>query len=459
MDTDGYLYVVARTKEVIVLPDGKKVVPEEIEALYAASPFIREVAIFESGGHIAALVVPDEESVLQHGAARMESLLRDAIEDVSLRLPSYQRLAEYRLTRTSLPRTHLGKIRRFLLPELYARAKSGAPAVVSVELTQADMQFLAAEPINRVWAWLGERFAGRPLSLGASPQLDLHVDSLEWVTITLEIQDRFGIVLTQDALGRIVTVRDLLNEVAAAARAGVAAGKDIAQFRAAGAQWLEPPIAVLRALGWFLYALNKLIMYGLFRLRVAGLDSLPASGPLLVAANHASYLDGLAIAAALPWRLLSSTCWAGWTGFMFASVGKRLLSRAIRAFPVDPDRDPAGGLVLALAVLARGSVLVWFPEGRRSPDGTIRAFVPGVGMLIQQSGATVVPTLIQGSFEALPRDRRLPRFRRITVTFGAACGAGALEAKGAGESTAARIASGLRLAVLALGNNAQPPAR
>ena len=207
---------------------------------------------------------------------------------------------------------------------------------------------------------------------------------------------------------------------------------------------------MLRALGWLVLAVNKVAMRGLFRLRVEGLESLTAGGPLLVAPNHASY----AVAAARPWRSLRHTWWAGWTGIMFAGGGRRLLSRATQVFPVDPDRDPAGGLALALAALTRRYVLVWFPEGRRSPDGEIRPFMPGVGTLIQRSGAKAVPTLIRGSFEALPRDRRFPRFSRITVTFGTPHTAAELEGMGAGGSASARIANGLRLAVLALGDDA-----
>ncbi|MFZ5931281.1 MAG: AMP-binding protein [Pseudomonadota bacterium] len=459
MDRDGYLHVTGRIKEVIVLADGKNVMPEEVEGAYGASPLIREVAIFERDGRIVALVVPDEEGVLRRGAARVDRLLREAIEDVSQRLPPYQRLAEYRLTRTSLPRTHLGKIRRFLLPELYARAESGAKPVAPEELPESDRRLLAGEPVNHVWAWLGARFAGQPLSLDASPQLDLHIDSLEWVTLTLEIQDRFGIVLTQDALGRVVTVRDLLNEVAQAASASSPIVTNVKAVQTAGAQWLTPPTGALRALGWFLYALNKLLMRGLFRLRVEGLENLPAGGPFIIAPNHASYLDGLVIGAGLPWRLLRLIRWAGWTGIMFAGAGRRLFSRAVRIFPVDPDRDPAGGLALASAALARGAVLIWFPEGRRSPDGSIRPFSAGVGALILQSGAKAVPALIRGSFEALPRDRWRPRLIRIKVSFGAPLTATELEASGMGDSAAVRIASGLRNAVLALDGNAQQPAR
>ena len=85
--------------------------------------------------------------------------------------------------------------------------------------------------------------------------------------------------------------------------------------------------------------------------------------------------------------------------------------------------------------------------------------MPGIGSLIQRSGAKAMPTLIQGSYEALPRDRWRLRLSRIKVSFGAPLTATELEALGMGDSSAVRIASGLRNAVLALDGNAQQPAR
>jgi long-chain acyl-CoA synthetase len=71
-------------------------------------------------------------------------------------------------------------------------------------------------------------------------------------------------------------------------------------------------------------------------------------------------------------------------------------------------------------VLKRGEALVWFPEGRRSPDGTLQPFQPGIGHVLTASRAAALPVLIRGTFEALPVGRRVPRLGRLSVSFGAA---------------------------------------
>ncbi len=446
LDGDGYLHIVGRAKEIIVLPDGKNVQPEDVEAAYAASPLIREAAVIEQEGVLVGLLVPDAEALRARGAASAANLLRGAIEEVSHRLPSHQRLAGYRLTQEKLPRTPLGKLRRHLLAPLYARAEGGPPREAAA-LSEADRALLAAEPAAQVWRWLGERFPDSPLSLDTSPQLDLRIDSLAWVELSLDLEDRFDITLAGEDIARIVTLRDFLQAVQeATGKPAEAAGRAVTASDAAAdeARWLRPPGPLLALLGRLAYALNRLVIRAFFRLRVAGAEQLPPHGPYVVTPNHASYLDPLVIAAALPSALLREVHWAGWTGVMFAGPFSRLLSRIARVIPVDPDRAPARGLELGKAVLRRGGILVWFPEGGRSPDGRLAAFHPGIGRLLQESGAAAVPTLIRGSFEALPRGRRWPRRRAITVAFAAPARGAALEGRGQGAETAARITDGLR---------------
>jgi 1-acyl-sn-glycerol-3-phosphate acyltransferase len=105
-------------------------------------------------------------------------------------------------------------------------------------------------------------------------------------------------------------------------------------------------------------------------------------------------------------------------------------------------------------------VLIWFPEGRRTLTGAVGAFLPGIGVVLERSGAQVVRVRISGSYEAWPWNRRLPRPGRIAITFGAPLGADELEASGEGKSRAERIASGLQRSLLGLGElprELQPP--
>jgi len=122
--------------------------------------------------------------------------------------------------------------------------------------------------------------------------------------------------------------------------------------------------------------------------------------------------------------------------------------RVAHIFPVDVH-TPAASLALASAVLTQGHALVWFPEAWRTPTGELQRFLPGIGALIEKTGATVVPAYIAGTFEAMPRWARFPRLRPISVRFGDPLAAAELAA-GEGESAAARITLALEGAVARL---------
>jgi long-chain acyl-CoA synthetase len=183
-------------------------------------------------------------------------------------------------------------------------------------------------------------------------------------------------------------------------------------------RWLEPlgPGKSFLARGLFL--LNRAVMRGPFRLEVEGRENLPERGPFVVAPNHVSYLDSFAVAAALDYRLLRRTHWAGWTGAAFGNPLTRLVSRLAQVVPVDPERAGVSSLAFGAAVLAHGKNLVWFPEGERSRNGRLQPFKPGIGMLLKHFRVPVVPVSIRGTYEAMPRGKALVRPAKITVVFG-----------------------------------------
>jgi long-chain acyl-CoA synthetase len=407
IDEQGYLHVVGRSKELIVLADGKKFFPEIVEKAYAQSPLLKEIGVFERAGLLAAVVVPNEEELRARGALREAAALRDAIEDVAARLPAYQRIAAYRIVREALPRTQLGKLRRHLLPKLYDSGED-RPAQRR-ELNETDRAAVATPLAAAVWQWLLQRYPGHDLSLETSPQLDLAVDSLEWVALTVELERQLGVTLRAEQLARILTLRDLLHEVEAAADSPLTSARAPSAF--------AQPGPALRAVGAVVLVVVRSLVRLLLRPTVTGVDRLP-HGPVLIAPNHASYLDPLVIAAALPWQRLRRTYWAGWAGVMHTSALRRLVSRATQVFPVDADRDLAAAVRTAHELLEQGHTVVWFPEGRRSPDGRLQAFQPGVGAVLQQTAATVVPAAIAGTFAAWPRQRRWPRLARVSIAFG-----------------------------------------
>jgi long-chain acyl-CoA synthetase len=183
-------------------------------------------------------------------------------------------------------------------------------------------------------------------------------------------------------------------------------------------RWIERPGPQMRRLGRVLGQLNRMIMTGLFGLRAEGLDRLPRRGPFVLVANHPSYLDPLAMAAALPRGHLAETYWAGWTGIMFRNRVMRVISRAMQVMPIDPRRSPLASLAFGAATLRRGRVLVWFPEGQRSATEAMGKFEPGIGLILAAQPVPAVPAWLAGTHRALPRGRCLPRLRPIRVIFG-----------------------------------------
>ena len=450
LDEDGRILITGRAKEMIVLGGGKNVFPEEVEKVLSASPFIQELALLERQGALVALVVPETDAIEASGSTRVDDVIRVEVAARAQSLPSFQRPTGYALWREPLPRTRLGKFRRFLLPELYAQAQEGTQRVAEEDLSDGDRALLAGSPVREIWDLLKARYPNKPLRLDANPQLDLGIDSIEWLGVTLELDDRFGIKLSEDEVGAVADLRGFLTLVAEAAARGAAAPRaEAGAVDVASERWLAPPGPALTALGRLLLGLNALVVRVLFRLRVDGAAQLPGGPPCLFIANHASDLDPLVLAAAIPSRHRRQLYWGGDIVRLFKGPLLHALARALHVFPVD-ERQPAASLGRAAEVLARGHALAWFPEAWRSPDGELQDFLPGVGRVIADYEGPIVPVLISGSFEAMPRWRRLPRLHPIAVRFGAAVEAASLRDDGSGEAAYRSVAARLRERVAAL---------
>ena len=271
IDADGYLHIVGRVKEMIVTAGGKKLSPEDVERAYTQSPFIRELAVIEDGDALAALVAPELDAVRAAGGGRIEDIVRIALGEVSRTLPSYERVTRFALTRERLPRTRLGKLQRFALPDIYARAKRAEPPVAP-PLSEDDRKLLEDPVAKSVFDWLAARFPGHTITPDTTPQLDLGIDSLAWVGLGMELDDRLGVRLSEDAVARAVTVRDLLHEVmAAGASSESVASPENARRHALMAdreRWAAPQSPLVRAIGLVLYAIALPLIRIYFWLRV-----------------------------------------------------------------------------------------------------------------------------------------------------------------------------------------------
>jgi 1-acyl-sn-glycerol-3-phosphate acyltransferase len=156
-----------------------------------------------------------------------------------------------------------------------------------------------------------------------------------------------------------------------------------------------------------------IIFRGYFRWSVFNSERVPPSGPVLLACNHASFLDPPLVGAAItrPIHFLARE-----TLFQVPLMGGLLPS--LNCVPVDRDGGGATGLKAILHLLAQGDPVLVFPEGTRTHDGRLLPARSGIGLAVIKSGAPVVPVRVFGTFEAFGRHMKWPTPRPIAVKFG-----------------------------------------
>ena len=146
-------------------------------------------APLRSNSALVAIVVPDLAAIAKRGALQPDQAIKTALSSVAKTLPSTQRLSGFVLTRERLPRTLLGKIQRFLLPDLYDGLLARRERPVSRDLTPEERDWVTSESRSGVWALLQRQLEGRPFDLDSHLQLDLGLDSFDWMTLTLGIEE------------------------------------------------------------------------------------------------------------------------------------------------------------------------------------------------------------------------------------------------------------------------------
>lgn len=163
-------------------------------------------------------------------------------------------------------------------------------------------------------------------------------------------------------------------------------------------------------LSWFAF---RSLFALCFRARYYNWEQVPARGPVILASNHASFLDPPLIACGLrrPISFLARE-----SLFRFPVIASLL--RAWYVVPVDRDGGSASGLRVILGRLLAGGAIILFPEGTRTRDGHMQMARAGIGLIVIKSTAPVVPVRVFGSYEAYGRGRRLPSFRRLAVKYG-----------------------------------------
>ena len=441
-DAKGNLFLTGRKKEVIVLSNGKNIYPEEVEAHYLKSPYIKELAVMglegkpgEGGDRLHAVIVPNFDALRQKKIVNAKEVIRFDIESLSQQIASTKRIGSYEIWQEDLPRTTTRKIKRF---EVEKRAKANQARRADDDAELPSEQPLSADEM----AWLDQPNVKQALkivreSARAAPpslrpahnlELDLGLDSMQRVELLSQIEEQLGGNVEESRLAEIYTVRDLVDAVLQSAASG-AGGPGT---RTAFAGWKailaeEPDPADVISLGRprpisnaFWYTVSRLIQvvaFDRFDLHVRGIEKLPPSGPYILSSNHQSYIDPLILASILPPPVFDKVFAVG-TSEIFGKGFMLWLAHSLRIVVVDPDANLIPAMRAGAFGLRQGRPLILYPEGERSIDGTPRIFKKGAAILSIHMQVPIVPIAIEGFYEAWPRNKPFQGFTPLKIVIG-----------------------------------------
>ncbi len=194
-----------------------------------------------------------------------------------------------------------------------------------------------------------------------------------------------------------------------------------------------------------IYVLTNVLARVFFRFRVVHRERLIHQGPVILAMNHQSYLDP---------PLAGSACHRD----IFYLARKTLLDLPffgwilpkLNVVPVEQEGSDRSALKALIRILREGNCALVFPEGSRTPDGTLQPALPGLGLVIAKTLAPVVPMRIFGARDAWPRHGRIHLFRPITIVVGEPIFFTAEEVKQGGKELYALLSERVMAAISAL---------
>jgi long-chain acyl-CoA synthetase len=410
IDAEGRLYYQGRKKDVIVTAEGLNVYPQDVESALNERPEVRESVVIgvsrteEEQVH-AVLLLADPQ-------ADVESVIRAANTD----LETHQRIRSWSTWPfEDFPRTpSTWKVKRGEVKNRVLAMEPDREAQVGATQEASTLTRILTEMTGRKAAGVEE---------GSRLSEDLGLSSLEQVDLLSRIEEGYGVELDEATFAEMETVGQLRQWLhssrdSAPAPTPVSEATPLREL---------PRWSRLLPIRWARTALSQTLFWPLLHhyieLSVEGLEHLDGlKPPVLFAANHNSHLDTPIVLAALPFAWRTRVAPAARQEYFRGKAFQYYLACGL--FNVYPLPQQVVGVRRALKFTGElvddGYCPLVYPEGERSPDGTLQPFQTGIGMLAVRLRTPVVPIYIKGMFEIFSMYDSWPRTGAVRVRVGSA---------------------------------------
>lgn len=440
IDNDGHLHITGRLKFMIVTAGGYNVYPEEIEDALLKSSLIKEACVFGRKGPngekpFAVIVTNDNAKAWPDG----EEKVRQAVSQCMAELADYKALAGFQVWDHDLPRTATTKVRRGEVQRLFELNQQKDESATPDKPIDWDEDGLT---VCRLIGDVMDPNVLRAISPSDSREFlptanlegDFGLDSFVRLELACRLEEKFSINLPEDSLQDVQTVDDLVvlvKSVKGHQAAGVVSSDPTAEVEPLVSskpwprKWVEvknlpfrndPILAhARRAMGIGLKAFVKIYNQH----ETEGADRLLLDPPFIVAANHTSHYDTLAVLMSFPSSHLKYVHPVAAADYFF---GNRFMatfsSYVINAVPFERFGNFEESLKECESLLKQGRILVIFPEGTRSMTGELGVFKPGAAKLSIATGAPIIPAYIHGAYDVLPKGSHMIHPAPVKVSFG-----------------------------------------
>ena len=410
VDEAGRLHLRGRLNDLIVLSSGLNVYPEDVERVLNEEDAVLDcllLGVSEEGGNtrLEAVIRPaDPDGHTDQTHQRLEAAVRSA----NARLAPQQRISKFTIwEENDFPRTNLLKVKRHEVRALLSNNRRPIPP-------PRDTGGRAKDTLARLQSILSRLAPIDPceITLASALDLDLGLDSLSRVELTVLVEEEFGAELDEKDVSELKTIGQFLELIERGER------------NSEGIPF--PSWALTRTTHFLRSNIQRHAVFPLHSLlcrpfAIEGQEHLEnLKLPVLFVANHTSHMDTVSILRALPGRIRRNLAVAAAADYFFRN---RTLSVTVplllNTFPLSRSGAVRASLEYCGDLVDGGWSILIYPEGTRSTTGHLQAFKNGIGLLATGLQVPVVPIGVQGGFEILPKGRSLPRPGPVKVRFGA----------------------------------------